>query len=217
MFDVEGFILVGGQSSRMGSDKAGLVFGDQTSVDRIAAALRPVTGRVRLVGSRDQGDAAGLENIPDTLERWGALAGIHAALAACQSHWSLIVACDLPLVTTALFDRLRQIGEQNQGEIYDAIVPIQSDGRPQPLCAFYRPESCFPAVQSLIADGEHKPRTLLPKVRMRWVDFGELSDLPDAGEFFLNVNTPVDYKRARDFLMESRNRVKTRKRSPVAR
>ena len=98
MFDVEGFILVGGQSSRMGSDKSQLVFGKQTGVEHIAAALRPLTRTVRLVGSRDQGDAAGLQNIPDTHERWGALGGIQAALAACQSEWAVIAACDLPLV-----------------------------------------------------------------------------------------------------------------------
>jgi molybdopterin-guanine dinucleotide biosynthesis protein A len=203
MFDAEGFILVGGQSSRMGSDKSRLVFGKQTGVEHIAAALRPLTRTVRLVGSRRQGDAAGLQNIPDTHERWGALGGIQAALAACESEWALIAACDLPLVTTELFARLWQAGAQTEGEVLDVIVPIQPDGRPQPLCAFYRRKSCLLPAKQLIAEGEHKPRALLAKVRTRWVDFGELSDLPGAEDFFLNVNTPSDYDRAQDILAQS--------------
>src|SRR5437879_2884837 len=99
MFDVEGFILVGGQSSSMGSDKSELVFGRQTGVTHIADALRVLTPRIRLVGARDKGSSAGLQNVTDTHQRWGALGGIQAALAACQTEWALVVACDLPLVT----------------------------------------------------------------------------------------------------------------------
>src|SRR6266404_1170382 len=97
MFDVEGFILVGGQSSRMGSDKSQLMFGARTGVQHIAAALRALTPKVSLVGARSE--HAGLENIPDTFAHWGALGGIHAALAACKSEWAVIAACDLPFVS----------------------------------------------------------------------------------------------------------------------
>ena len=200
MFDVEGFILVGGQSSRMGSDKSQLVFGTQTGVERITAALRVLTPEIRLVGARDQGSSAGLQNIPDAYERWGALGGIQTAFAACQSEWAVIVACDLPLVTGELFARLWQLARSSNEETFDAIVPIQPDERPQPLCAIYRRESCSETAKQLISEGEHKPRALLAKVRTRWVKFGDLSDLPGAENFFLNVNTPSDYERAKEIL-----------------
>src|SRR2546421_13010082 len=102
MFDVEGFILVGGQSSRMGSDKSQLVFGGQTAVERVASALRPLTARVRVVGARHHGTLAGLENVPDKYDRWGALGGIQTALVACESEWAAIAACHLPLVSARL-------------------------------------------------------------------------------------------------------------------
>jgi molybdopterin-guanine dinucleotide biosynthesis protein A len=199
MFDVEGFILVGGQSSRMGSDKSQLLFGTQTSVEHIAAALRSLTPKVRLVGAR--GEQAGLENIPDTFAGWGALGGIHAALAACKSEWAVIAACDLPLVSADLFARLWQFAKQD--DPFDAIVPIQPDGRPQPLCAIYQRESCLAAATRLIAEDEHKPRALLASVRTHWLNFGEISDLPRAQDLFLNVNTPTDYERARRIITES--------------
>jgi molybdopterin-guanine dinucleotide biosynthesis protein A len=212
MFDVEGFILVGGQSSRMGSDKSLLVFGQQTGVEHIAAALRPLTRTVRLVGSKEQG-ATGLPNIPDTHKRWGALGGIQAALAACESEWAVIAACDLPLVTGELFARLWLVARQPEGGAFDTIVPIQPDGRPQPLCALYRRGPCLRAVKTLILAGEHKPRALLANVRTRWVNFAELSDLPGAEDFFLNVNTPSDYERAQDILAQSTSRGPVRNRS----
>lgn len=195
MFDVEGFILVGGQSRRMGTDKAQLSYGKQTAVERIAAALRPLTTTLRLVGAKAQLNASCLESVPDTHERWGALGGIQAALGACHSEWAMIVACDLPLVSPELFERLWQLARRNPGA-FDAVVPIQPDERPQPLCAFYRREPCSQTVERLIAEGEHKPRALLRRVRTRWVEFRELADLPGSEHFFLNVNTPDDYEEA---------------------
>lgn len=184
----------------MGSDKSQLLFGSQTGVELIAAALYSQTPRVRLVGARDPANASDLQNVPDTHESWGALGGIHAALAASQTTWAIIVACDLPLVTAELFSRLWQFTQETEAEMFDAFVPIQPDGRPQPLCAIYRRESCAAIAGQLINQGEHKPRALLATIRTRWVSFGELSDLSGSADFFLNVNTPVDYKRARAIL-----------------
>lgn len=204
MLDVEGFILVGGASSRMGTDKAQLMFGEQTAVQRIATALTRLTGRVRVVGAGTELCDPGFENVPDLLERWGALGGIHSALGACRATWAIVVACDLPLVTSDLFTRLWDFNS----EMFDAIVPIQPDGRPQPLCSIYRRDTTSAESARLIAAGEHMPRALLAQVRTRWVEFRELADLPGAEHFFLNVNTPDDYVLARHIL-ESRGRALT--------
>ena len=196
MLDVESFILVGGASSRMGSDKAQLMFGTQTGFQRIAAELGALNTRVRLVGLRGEPGDSGFENVPDRHEHWGALGGIHSALAASQATWAFVVACDLPLVTSDLFTRLWQFNT----DAFDAIVPIQPDGRPQPLCAVYRREVNSEESARLIATGEHTPRALLAQVRTRWVEFQELADLPGAEYFFFNVNTPADYELAKQIL-----------------
>jgi molybdopterin-guanine dinucleotide biosynthesis protein A len=194
MLDVEGFILVGGRSSRMGTDKSRLQFGGQTSVERIAGELRLITPRISLVGPGREDPDPDLKTVPDVHQRWGALGGIHAALGACRADWALIVACDLPFVTRDLLSRLRTLSQQ---EAPDAVVPIQPDERPQPLCALYRRDPCLLEAERLIARGEHTPRTLLANVRTRWVKSEELADLPRAENFFFNVNTPQDYERAK--------------------
>jgi molybdopterin-guanine dinucleotide biosynthesis protein A len=200
MLDVEGFILVGGASSRMGSDKSQLTFGRLTAVERIAAELRSVASDVSLVGSRSDTPDQTLRNIPDLHPRWGALGGIHAALNACQAKWAAIVACDLPFVTREVLLRLLDLSAETEQAVFDAVVPVQADSRLQPLCALYRPATCRLESERLIVAGEHTPRALLRAVRTRRVEFRELADLPGAEHFFLNVNTPDDYELAKQVL-----------------
>ena len=194
MRDVEGFILVGGASSRMGRDKARLTLGGETFVGRIRGALSALTERVTLVGSAERCAAwPGLPAVPDFYVEWGALGGLHAALAAARrGTWAAVVACDLPFVTGELFVRLASLREN-----FEAVVPVQRDGRRQPLCALYRARPAGERAAELIAAGERRPRALLDQLRTRLVAFDELSDLAGAELFFTNVNTPEDYALAR--------------------
>jgi molybdopterin-guanine dinucleotide biosynthesis protein A len=193
MFDVQGFILVGGASQRMGQDKAQLRLGLETLLERIARQLSPVTSSVTLVGSPQAYVGHSLPTVPDVYEKWGALGGIHAALSAAKTDWIIVIACDLPFVTRDLFARLKSLADES----LDSIVPMQPDGRPQPVCALYRRETCLPEIERLVSAGEHTPRALLTNVRTRYVQFPELGDLPGAENFFLNLNTPEDFLRAK--------------------
>jgi molybdopterin-guanine dinucleotide biosynthesis protein A len=104
-----------------------------------------------------------------------------------------VVACDLPLVTGDLFARLASLREN-----FDAVVPLQRDGRRQPLCALYRAATCRDPAEKLISAGERRPRALLEAVQTRSVAFEEVRDLDGAERFFMNVNTPEDFAAARE-------------------
>jgi molybdopterin-guanine dinucleotide biosynthesis protein A len=190
MSEIEAFILAGGKSSRMGTDKAQLRLGTQSFPERIAAALAAISTRVSVVGAHM--DAGAWPVVADVHREWGALGGLHAALDACRSEWAAVVACDLPFVTGELFVRLCGWREN-----FAAVVPVQGDGRAQPLCALYRREPCLRLTEELIAAGERRPRRLLDRVRTRRVTPFELADLPGAELFFTNVNTPEDYALAK--------------------
>jgi len=179
----------------MGRDKAQLTLEGQTFVDRIGHELSAVASSVSLVGARQE--FAGYRNMPDVYEHWGALGGIHGALTAARG-WAVVVACDLPFVTSELIERLKTFA----GDTTDAVVPIQPDGRPQPVCALYRRSTCLPEIDKLIAAGEHTPRALLAKVQTRYVQVAELSDLAGAENFFFNVNTPEDLQAAERMLAQ---------------
>jgi len=195
---VEGFILAGGASSRMGTDKARLMLDGRTFLEHIAGALHAIAPNISMVGARPVSFGASLPVVADIHRDCGALGGIHAALRASRAPWAAIVSCDLPFVTGELFLRLKDFCDEDT----DAVAPLQSDGRPQPLCALYSPAGCLEFVEQLLREGERRPRVLLRQVRTRWVVPTELVDLPDAGLFFMNVNTPEDYKRACELAKE---------------
>lgn len=192
MDDIEGFILAGGLSSRMGEDKSRLRLGGRTFVEIATGALHAVAPRVSIVGSRPSVGGHGLSVVPDVYEGLGAMSGLHAALSACGARWAAVVSCDLPFVNGELFARLAALREDET----EVVAPLQEDGRPQPLCALYATDVCRAAAGELIRAGELRPRALLEKVRARRVAFGELSDLEGARLFFINVNTPEDYEKA---------------------
>jgi molybdopterin-guanine dinucleotide biosynthesis protein A len=193
LIGVEGFILAGGQSRRMGTEKSRLVLDGETFVERIARQLSDVTRSVKIVGDNLNAPESSPRNLPvapDVYPGWGALGGVHAALAACSESWALVVACDFPFVRSELFVSLADVRED-----FEAVAPIQQDGIPQPLCSLYRVEPCLALAEQLIKSGERKPITLLQSVRTRWVLFSELSRLEGADCFFDNINTPEDYAR----------------------
>jgi molybdopterin-guanine dinucleotide biosynthesis protein A len=210
MDSIAGFILVGGESRRMGTDKAGLTLNGQSFVDHIAEKVSEVTSSVSIVGSNAAAlqlqASSKLPIVPDVYPQWGALGGVHAALAACSAEssaqdprqysahdsaeWALIVACDFPFVTRELFARLA-----GSREGFHAVAPIQSDSIPQPLCALYRTKPCLARAEELIKSGERKPIALLQSVSTRWISFSELADLEHASRLFDNINTPQDYSR----------------------
>jgi molybdenum cofactor guanylyltransferase len=189
MEQIAAFILAGGASSRMGTDKAQLRIEQQTFTERIAETLLEITDSVTIVG-RDS-DESSLPSVADVYPKWGALGGIHAALTACSREWAIVVACDLPFVTSELFSYLAA-----QRMDHDAVVPIQQDGRPQPLAALYRVDPCLLRTTNLIEAGRRRPLDLLDAVNTRWVAFDELRNFARAQSFFVNINTPEDYSEA---------------------
>ena len=183
---LQAFILAGGQSRRIGTDKSQLRIDDETFVERIAASVNEITTSITLVNPRQE--TSRFPSVADVYPGWGALGGLHAALAACQSEWAIVVACDLPFVTAGLFNYLGSLCTD-----HDAVVPLQPDGRPQPLAALYRVDPCRQRAAELIESGRRRPLDLLELVNTRWVPFTELTNLDQAEKFFVNINTPDDY------------------------
>lgn len=186
MDQIEAFILAGGASSRMGTDKSRLMLNGQTFIDRIAQSLSDFASRITIVGQHSED--LRLASVIDIHPKWGALGGIETSLANCQTEWAFVIACDLPFVTSDLCRRLSSCRES-----YDAVVPIQNDLIPQPLCALYRVGPCLDQVTELIRRGLRRPLDLLQSVNTKWVPFTELEDLAGAQNFFVNINTPEDY------------------------
>lgn len=208
----EGYVLVGGNSSRMGMNKFALRLNDKTFSERAVAALQKIAAeRVYFFTGVNQTIESevllprDVPQITDVFPHKAALGGIYTALARAKTEWTAILACDYPFVTGDLFVRLAEIAS-SVDENVSAVVPIQSDGRVQPLCAVYRTEICLKIAKQLLKSDKTQPaRRLTENVTTRWFEFEELKDLPGAANFFTNVNTKEEYLEAQNILQRMQN------------
>jgi molybdopterin-guanine dinucleotide biosynthesis protein A len=188
--DFTGYVLAGGRSSRMGTDKYALELAGETLLTRAGNTLETACGRVRIVLNERQNIEPRFTVVRDIFEARGALGGIHAALADCETEFALVLAVDLPLVSSDALVKLTQIARAARN--LSAVVPRQSDGRLQPICAVYRVRSCLAPLEKLLTENE-------TAAVGRFVDLisPEIVDekLLSANENLLyNVNFPADFR-----------------------
>ena len=189
-------ILAGGQSRRLGRDKAVEPFAGEPLLRRvIRRAAAGVNSDAVIVVVADAARAAALPLAPeqrtaiDAFPGRGPLGGIYTGLAAARTDWSLVVACDLPFLSPPLLQHLAGLRDG-----VDAIAPV-IDGRPEPTHALYS-RRCRPAIAARIQAGQIKAADLFDDVAVRYVDETEIRRFdPDLRSFF-NINRPADLARA---------------------
>ena len=183
-----GLVLAGGRSSRMGQDKAALRVGASTQLEQAMALLAPHVARAFVsVRSDQRADPlrAGFEQIEDTRENLGPIAGIIAAQERFPDRAWLVLACDLPLLDAATLSFLLQA---RAPERTATAFRSSHDQLPEPLCAVYEPASRA-ALADYVARGQHCPRKFLMGADVH------LIDEPDARALD-NANTPEEYAAA---------------------
>ncbi|HEX8636886.1 MAG TPA: molybdenum cofactor guanylyltransferase [Pyrinomonadaceae bacterium] len=206
MLKIDGYVLVGGKSSRMGTNKFALSLCGATFAELAVHALRKIAeSRVYFVTGANQKDETAellpldVPRIADVLPHKAAIGGIYTALrhskSDSKSEWIAVLACDYPFVSEDLFVRLTETAESIDANV-SAIAPLQADGRVQPLCALYRVDPCLKIAGRLLQNDKIPAvRALLENTSTHLVDFKQLADLPGADNFFTNVNTPDDFLR----------------------
>lgn len=180
-----GFILVGGNSTRMGAPKGRLHFDGTPLLQHIAVQMRSVCRDVTLVGRGY--DDFGLPVLSDARADFGPAAGILSALRTGPG-WKLVVACDMPGVTGALLQRLADAAEASQDV---CVLPRGVDGRNHPLCAVYS-HSCLPAWEEAVTRGVKKVNEIVAGLAVTRLSIEDPNLLR-------NVNTPLEWQ---DFLNE---------------
>jgi molybdopterin-guanine dinucleotide biosynthesis protein A len=190
MDSITAFILCGGKSSRMGSDKAFLKLRGRPLVARAVELAGQVTSEVSIVGDPEKFTPYG-RVVSDIFRDRGPLGGIHAALATSGSDWNLILAVDLPFLTAPFLDYLLE-----QAKSSGAVITVPSArGYFQPLCAVYRRRFAAFAERAL-AEGRNKIDTLFASVTVRFISEEELAGAGYSPSIFRNVNTPDEWERA---------------------
>lgn len=185
-------ILAGGQSRRMGRDKAALPFEGETmltSLVRRYGEVYPVAVSVREPG---QYDTAGAPEIVDEYPGQGPLAGLQAAFRQNGAERIFLTGTDLPFGSPALAGELLTRAEADPEG--DAWIVRRRDGKTEPLCGVYR-RSCLGPVEECLKEGRRSFKGLFEKVRVRYVEEDTLAGF-DLERLLDNLNTPEDYRRA---------------------
>jgi molybdopterin-guanine dinucleotide biosynthesis protein A len=188
--NVSGVILAGGQSSRMGQDKALLEIGGKPLIRRLADLLLVLSDDVVISTNADEHYAfLNLPAVADVFPGQGPMAGIHAAMARTPRPLLLVLACDMPRVHLGL---LRHILDAVEG--YDAAVPATANRGIHPLCAVYR-TACSGLLEQSLVRRTNGMRGFLqhPSLRVRHVsskpgvfsdsDLCNLNDYNDLSRF----------------------------------
>ena len=185
-----GFVLAGGKSSRMGTNKAFLEFEGQTLLARALATLKTVSGNVLIVGDLDTFAEIG-PAVEDLIPNCGPLGGIHTALSHSAAEFNLMLAVDMPFVSRELLELLLKTAEETGATV---TVPRTSRGF-QPLCAVYRPQFLYIAETSLRA-GKYKIDAAFANIELRTIEERELAAAGFSERNFFNLNTPEDLSAA---------------------
>jgi molybdopterin-guanine dinucleotide biosynthesis protein A len=191
-------IQAGGESRRMGSDKALLPFLGQPLVLRLLSRLAWIADEIIVTSNQPESYRfLGLTPIPDLLPGLGALGGLHTALSAATHPFAAVVACDMPFASPEIFlYALAQLRERGA----DVVIPRTEAGM-EPFHAVYRCASCLPPIQAAIQAGKRRADAWFEQVNIRYLDGDEIHPYdPDRLAFF-NINTPEDLKEAENLAL----------------
>jgi molybdopterin-guanine dinucleotide biosynthesis protein A len=187
--DCTALILAGGDSRRMGQDKATLKLEGKTLLAHVTDTMQQLFPKV-IVSVRQLRTNVDVPQVRDEVESSGPLAGLIAGLAQADTPWVFAVACDMPFVTAKVVERLAELRSGHQ-----AAVPIV-DGHPQPLAAFYA-SSALAVMRESLASGDKSLRGMLNRLEVRYVIGTELRECDPQLRSFVDLDTPQDFQAAK--------------------
>lgn len=190
-------IQAGGESRRMGQDKALMPFLGRPLITRVIERLAPLADEVLVTTNRPEYYRfLGLPLLPDLISGRGALGGLHTAVASAKQPVVAVAACDMPFASRELFALERDL---LQAEAADVVIPPSEEGNGyEPLHAVYRCAACLPAIEAAIAADEWKLISWFPQVKVRTLTPEELKRCDPSGLAFWNLNTPEEFAQAEE-------------------
>jgi len=189
---IGGFILAGGESSRMGRDKALLEIDGVPMILRATRLMESVAGNSVIIGDSVRLEGLDLRIVADDFPGAGPLGGIATALRTSITEWNLVIACDLPYLTG---EWLEFLVTRACGSEADAVLPMNERGA-EPLCAMYR-KPAEAAIRRALDHGTRKVTDGLAGVPTEFIEPGEWKGFDSGGLLFKNMNSPADYEEAR--------------------
>ena len=186
-------VQAGGQSARMGENKALKPFLGRPLVQRVLERLAPIADELLLTTNQPEDFAfLKLPLFSDVKPGRGPLGGLYTALVSAKHPFVAVVACDMPFASAQLLVAAANFLDQ---EKVDVVIAESAEGF-EPLHAVYRRETCIPAVESSIESDLWRLISWFPQVKVRKISPEELGRYDPQGLAFWNVNTPEEFSKA---------------------
>lgn len=192
--DISCIVLAGGKSLRLGRDKAAVTIGGRSLLQWVISGLVFFDCDIVIVTAKEQPlprfiDYPKLKVVSDIYPGKGSLGGIYTGLAASDSFYNLVVACDMPFLNQGLLRYMVEVAED-----FDLVVP-KLGNRIEPLHAVYS-RNCLAPIEFLLKQDELQIFQFFSEVKVRYVEAEEINRFdPDHLSFF-NINTEADVQTA---------------------
>ncbi len=186
-------IQAGGESRRMGRDKALMPFLGRPLIQQVIERLTPIADEVLVTTNRPEDYRfLKLPLFRDLKPGRGALGGLYTALSSATCGAVAVVACDMPFASRALIETASRLLVEEDA---DVVIP-DSGGGLEPLHAVYRREVCLPVIESAIEADKWRLISWFPGVKVRILPPDEIRLHDPLGLAFWNLNTPEEFSEA---------------------
>jgi molybdopterin-guanine dinucleotide biosynthesis protein A len=185
-----GIVLSGGESRRMGTDKAFLLLDGLPLIEHVLRVLRGVFPRVIIVTN------APARYVPydalvvtDTVDKRGPLTGIYSGLLHSRDEYNFVAACDMPFLNPDLIAYMAGLAPG-----HDIVVPV-INGRVEPLHAIYS-KKLVPMIKKRLQEDDRQVQGIFGEARVRYVTETEIVRYDPGRRSFKNLNTLEEFKEA---------------------
>jgi molybdopterin-guanine dinucleotide biosynthesis protein A len=185
-------IQAGGQSRRMGQNKALLPFKGQPLIQRVVDRVRLLADELLITTNGPElYQFLNLPMFADLLPGTGAPGGLYTALSAASYPLVAVIACDMPFVSADLLGYERDL----YGADWDVVIPRLNSGW-EPLHAIYRRETCLPKIRKALDENRLRMDSWFGEVQIRNLLEEEIRRIDPDLRSFRNINTPEEFKQA---------------------
>ena len=186
---VSAVILCGGESRRMGQDKAKLQIGKYTFLEQIVRNIMDNGPDEMFLSVRRKNDYSEIKvtHIEDLEQNKGPLMGIYSAMCVASYEKIWVTSCDMPFIDWQVAEELAVYFEDG----IDAVIPVDRTGKKYVLCAWYR-KSTLEILKEQLESGDLKVKHLLGRLRLCYV---AVEGLTDGSRKFQNINTREEYQK----------------------
>jgi molybdopterin-guanine dinucleotide biosynthesis protein A len=200
--DRSAIILAGGLSKRFGRDKGLVPLADKPLIKHVLEAVNPIVDEIIVVvNSKAQVEEfskilGNVKIVFDNLDMHGPLVGAATGFKAANGEYGLLLPCDTPLLSKEVLTLLFDLCVNR-----NAVIPRWPNGYMEPLQAVYRVKPALEAAEKALNEGKTDMRSMIERLRgVRYISTLVLQQFDPSLKFFININTPIDLKKAEQLL-----------------